>query len=383
MKNLDEIRSEINAIDDKLTELFLKRLEIARDVAEVKRESGKPIFDPARERAILSHVAEIVGPEYENDARLLFSTLFSISRTKQRNVLDRTGSITETIDAALAATPATFPTRATVACQGTEGSYSQQAACRLFAFPEISFYSQFEDVFKAVEDGSCRYGVLPIENSTAGSVTPVYDLMLKHKFWIVRARRQRIDHVLLAPRGVKLEEIKEVTSHPQALRQCSEFLLANGIKATPAANTAVAAKSLTGESFPRRDLGVIASRVCAELYGLDIVASGIANTQSNYTRFIVISKNLEIYPDSHKFTIQLSLAHRPGTLYTVMAKFAALNINLTKLENRPIPGSDFEMQFTIDFEASAMERPVLRLLSELSESSEVERFAFLGAFAET
>lgn len=384
MKNLDDIRKEINAIDDELTALFLRRLEIARDVAEAKRASGKPIFDPARERAILSHVAGKVGAEYENDARLLFNTLFTISRTRQRNMLARTGSVAEEIVAAQKNTPQSFPSRASVACQGTEGSYSQQAACRLFAFPEITFMAHFEDVFRAVEDGKCRYGVLPIENSTAGSVTPVYDLMLKHNFKIVRAIRQRINHVLLAPRGVKIDDIKEVASHPQALAQCSEYLMAHKEwKISPSANTAVAAKAFTAEAEPRKDLAVIASRACAQLYGLDIIATDIANTQSNYTRFIVISKDLEVYRDAQKFTIQLALDHKPGALYGVMAKFAAINVNLTKLENRPIPGTDFEMQFTFDFEASPGEAQVLRLLTELAEDPEVVHFAFLGAYAET
>ena len=227
----------------------------------------------------------------------------------------------------------------------------------------------------------CRYGILPIENSSAGSVTAVYDQMVRHNFRIVRAVRQRIAHVLLAPKGVKFEEIREVTSHAHALAQCSEFLHANRkIRQTPAANTAVAARQLV--SSGRRDLAVIASRPCADIYGLDIVRDDVANAQVNYTRFICISKDLEIYPDSRKFSIMMSLPHRPGSLSTILAKFASIDVNLTKLESRPIPGMDFEFLFTFDFEAPPTDTAVLALLSELSQDPGIEHFTFLGAYAE-
>ena len=381
MENLEQIRTEINKIDDELVRLFVRRLEVVEKVAEAKRASGRPVFDPARERAILSHVAETVGPRYEDGARLLFSTLFNISRARQRDVLDRGGRLSEMIARVRSETPAVFPTRVTVACQGGEGAYSQQAASRLFLFPTITFKPSFDDVFSAVEKGECRYGVLPIENSNAGSVTAVYDLMVRHRFHIVKAIRQRIDHVLLGNRGAALSGIREVLSHPQALAQCSRFLLGHPeIKPVPGSNTALSAKELAEGG--RMDLAVIASRSCAELYGLDIIDEGVADSPMNYTRFIVISKAPEIYADSKKFTIQMSLPHKPGTLYYVMAKFAAVNINLTKLENRPIPGSDFEMQFTFDFEASPSDPQVLRLLDELAGDPDVERFTFLGAFPE-
>lgn len=381
MENLDQIRTEINKIDDELVRLFVHRLEVVEKVAEAKRASGRAVFDPARERAILSHVAETVGPSYEYSARLLFSTLFNISRARQRDVLDRGGRLSEMIGRVRSETPAVFPTRVTVACQGGEGSYSQQAASRLFLFPTITFKPSFDDVFSAVEKGECRYGVLPIENSNAGSVTAVYDLMVRHRFHIVKAIRQRIDHVLLGNRGAALSGIREVLSHPQALAQCSRFLLEHPeMKPVSGSNTALSAKELAESG--RLDLAVIASRSCAELYGLDIIDEGVADSPMNYTRFIVISKTPEIYSDAKKFTIQMSLPHKPGTLYYVMAKFAAININLTKLENRPIPGSDFEMQFTFDFEASPSDPQVLRLLDELAGDPDVERFTFLGAFPE-
>ncbi len=381
MKSPSEIRAEIDAIDDQLIDLYMKRLDAAAEMAEAKREANLPVHNPGREREILSRISEKVGPEFENGAALLYTTLFDISRTRQRQLLTEESALSKEILASIETTESAFPAHASVACQGAEGAFSQIAASSLVKFPTILFFNSFEDVFNAVEKGMCRYGILPIENSAAGSVTAVYDQMVKHNFRIVRAMRQHVAHVLLAPKGVKLSDIKEVTSHPQAISQCSKFLAEHSaIKATPATNTAVAARELAASS--RRDLAVIASRQCADIYGLDIIAEGITNTTANFTRFICISKNLEVYPDSRKFSIMMSLPHRPGSLSAILAKFSAIGVNLTKLESRPIPGMEFEFRFTFDFEAQPQNANVQQLLSELSTDPEIEHFTFLGAYAE-
>ena len=380
MKDIGSIRAEIDGIDRELARLFQRRLEIVGQVAASKLERGAPVSDPARERDILSRVTAAVGPEYENGARLFFSTLFGISKARQRTMLAGESPLVDRIRAA-ASKGVRFPNRAVVACAGTEGSYAQEATSLMFPLPTILYFNGFEPVFEAVEQGLCPYGILPIENSAAGSVSAVYDLMVRHRFHIVRALRLKVDHVLLAARGVKLEDVREIVSHPHALAQCGTFLKAHPkIKATPGVNTAVAAKELAASG--RRDQAVIASRTCAELYGLDVVAEGIADAAFNYTRFICISKNLEIYPDAGKFSIMLSLPHRPGALNGLIAKFAAIDVNLTKLESRPIPGMDFEFRFTFDFEAPPTDTAVLALLSELSQDPGIEHFTFLGAYAE-
>ncbi|MBQ9344667.1 MAG: chorismate mutase [Kiritimatiellae bacterium] len=380
--DLTSLRTEINAIDDEMVKLFLRRMALMDDVAETKRQAHAPVLDPAREREILSRVAAEVGPELENGARLFFATLFDISRSRQRAALASGGGLADEVAAALAATPDRFPTRAMVACQGAEGAYSQQAACHLFPFPSILYFNTFDDVFAAVEKGMCPYGMLPIENSAAGSVAAIYDLMVQHHFHIARAIRQRIDHVLLAPRGVKLADVREVVSHPHALSQCNGFLKQHaGWVLTPMANTAGAARALADSG--RRDLAAIASRACAELYGLDILADDIADVASNYTRFICISKKLEVYPDASKISFMLSLPHRPGALYEVMSRFAAINVNLTKLESRPIPGMDFEFRFTFELEGSPTDARVVQLLGELAADPAIEHFTFLGAYAES
>lgn len=381
MKNLDGIRAEIDAIDGELARLIRRRLEIAGDVAEAKRAAGTPVNDPARERAILSKVTEAVGPGCADAARLLFTTLFSVSKARQRAILNGESPVAAAIRKAVAETGA-FPSRAVVACPGAEGSYAQQAVSRLFSLPTILYFNGFEKVFEAVEKGLCPYGILPIENSAAGSVAAVYDLMVKHRFHIARAVKVKVDHVLLANPGATCEELREIESHPHALAQCSAFLKAHpDVTAVPGSNTALAAEALAKSG--RTDRAVIASRACAELYGLRILAEGIADAAFNYTRFICISRNLEVYPDANKFSFMMSLPHRPGALNGIISKFAAIDVNLTKLESRPIPGMDFEFRFTFDFEASPGNPAALGLLSELSQDPEIERFTFLGAYAET
>ena len=378
---LSEIRKEIDAVDEEMTKLFVRRMACADQVAEAKRGTGKPVLDPGREREILAKVAERVGPGLESEGKLLFSTLLSVSRGRQRAQLADDGMFAKTVAEAMSATPAIFPSKANVACPGAEGGYSQQAAVAFVKFPSLFYFRDFESVFTAVEEGMCEYGVLPIENSTAGSVTQVYDLMAKHDFKIAKALKLRIRHVLLAPKGVKLADVKEIASHPQAIAQCAEFLKAHqGVRTVPASNTAAAAADLAKSG--RTDVAVIASRECAELYGLDILADDISDTPSNFTRFICISRKTEIYPDANKFSLMMSLSHRSGALADILIRFAAVGVNLTKLESRPVVGSDFEFRFIFDFEASPHDERVVTLLSSLASDPEIEHFTFLGAYAE-
>ena len=360
---------ETNRIDNEIARLFKRRMELAETAP----------LNLAEERDTIARAAETVGRELERDAKILFTTLFGMANVRRRAISGGEAPLVAAIRKATK-TGAPFPTKAVVACPGTDGSYAQRAACEMFEIPTLLFFSSFESVFEAVEKGLCPYGILPIENSAAGSVAQVYDLMVKHNFHIVRSVRTKIDHVLLGRRGARLEDIREVASHPHALTQCSAFLKAHpSIKVVPGANTAVAAKELSNGGSSNR--AVIASRACAELYNLDILAEGIADAAYNYTRFICISRQMEITPDACRIGIMLSLPHRPGSLHGIIAKFAAVGVNLTKLESRPIPGMDFEFRFTFEFEATPNNEDVLRLLSELSQDPEIEHFTFLGSYA--
>ena len=207
---LTKLREEIDQIDKELVSLFIKRMNCASSVAEYKKQNSMPVLDPSRERALLNKISELSGEEFEGYSRTLYSTILELSRSYQHKQLGETSAFCDEINNAIENTSKLFPERAVVACQGVEGAYSQTAAEKLFKAPNIIFFSSWEKVFAAIESGMCRYGVIPIENSTAGSVKKVYDLMVSKNFKIVRTARIKIDHCLLAKSGSKLENIKEI-----------------------------------------------------------------------------------------------------------------------------------------------------------------------------
>lgn len=377
---LTDIRHEIDRIDDQLVKLFAERMDCSRRVAEAKRETGKPIRDRAREREIVNRLTKAAGEQYAPYVSALYGHIFDLSRSLQSSVQQRPGKLSERIGRALSETQGrALPAHALVACQGVEGSYQQQATEKLFAYPDILYFDSFDRVFSAVEKGMCQYGILPIENSTAGSVSQVYDLMEKHHFYICGAQKLRIDHRLMRKDGASSAPIAEIVSHEQALRQCSRFLEAHPeIKVTRMENTAVAAKYVS--ECGRDDVAAIASRVCAELYGLDIVDDAVSNSEYNYTRFICISRHMEIYPSANKISLMLNLAHEPGSLNAVVSRLAIAGINLLKLESRPIPAREFEFRFFFDMAASVQDPEVVRLLGELE--AHCDRFVFLGCYDE-
>ena len=377
--DLTKLREEINETDKELLELFKRRMEIAAGVAEYKREHGLPVLDAARERALLAKISDMAGEEFDGYARTLWRTMLDVSKAYQYTRLNPDSKCYSEIMASLASTSDPFPARADVACQGVEGAYSQIAAEKLFELPSIRYYPTFDSVFSAIESGDCRYGVLPIENSTAGSVKKVYELMLRHKFHIVRSVRLKIDHNLLAKKGTRIEDIKEIYSHEQAISQSSAFLRMHpDIKVTVVANTALASK-MVAES-DRRDVAALSSRFCAELYGLDNLASSVQDMGNNYTRFICISKEPEVYAGADKLTLMLVTPNRPGSLYHVLSCFNALGVNMTKLESCPMPEREFEAMFYFDFTISVYSDTLKRLLCELEARG--ESFRLLGAYSE-
>lgn len=376
---LKDIRNQIDEIDDELVQLFAKRMELSALVADYKKKNHLPIHVPAREREILQTVAKKAGQNMENYARVLYSMIFELSRSYQRKLNTSTTELYQTITDSIENTPKLFPRSPMVACQGVEGAYSQIACEKIFQSPFIMYFKNFDGVFQAVDKGLCQYGILPIENSTAGSVKKVYDLMIHHSFSIVRTFRMKVDHNLIANPGAKIENIKQIYSHEQAINQCSEFLQKHaGIQIIPVENTAVAA-SLVAESG-RLDIAAISSHVCEELYGLKSLADSIQDKGNNRTRFICISKNLEIYPGSDKTSIMMILPHKPGALYKVLARMYVLGINVIKLESRPIPEKDFEFMFYFDLETSIYSDEFVQLMCELDDLC--EEFKYLGSYTE-
>lgn len=377
--NLDEMRNEINSIDDELTELFYKRMNIAKQVAEHKRESGKIVLDKRRENEIMTRLLNNSPDEYRYYTKTLYSTIFNLSRSYQNHILTDDHTLSTFINEMVKKTKNDFPETATVACQGIDGAYSQIAGEKLFKIPNIMFFESFDAVFHSVEKGLCQYGVLPIENSSNGSVTQVYDLIKERNFFIARSISLKIDHSLLAKSGVSIKDIKTIYSHEQAIGQCSKFIDSlDGVEVKVCENTAVAARMVADSD--EKNVAAISSRDCASLYGLNIVEEMVQNNDNNYTRFICISKNLEIYPGSDKMSIMLTVPHRPGSLFELMSKFASTGLNLTKIESRPMKGRDFEFMFYFDFEASVYSEAALNLLDDLA--SNLEQFKFLGSYTE-
>ena len=372
---LKDYRTQIDAVDDEIVRLFQKRMDIAANIAAFKKENGLPILQTAREREKLADVTGKAREDMRSYLRVLYSLLFELSRTYQEK-----GSRTplyKKIESAIENTPRLFPRSATVACQGVEGAYSQLACEKLFVTPSIQYFRNFEGVFSAIEAGFCRYGILPIENSTAGSVNRVYDLMIEHNFSIVRSTRLKIDHCLLAKPDHT--QIREVFSHEQAINQCAGFLKSLGnVKITCCENTAVAAQTVALSE--RKDVAALSSRMCAELYGLKVVQSSVQDEGNNHTRFLCISKDTEIYPGADKTSVMMILPHKPGALYKVLARLYALGINLLKLESRPLPDRDFEFMFYLDLETSVYSEEFVQLMCEIG--SICEEFKYLGSYTE-
>ena len=371
---LSELRSQIDSIDDELVELFCRRMKVAEQIADYKQENKMPIFVPAREREKLRDVSEKAGSDMSNYTRVLYSMIFELSRSHQSKHNLVSGELHQKILHSIEKTPKLFPQAPMVACQGVEGAYSQIACEKIFKSPMIMYFKSFESVFTAIDQGLCQYGILPIENSTAGSVKKVYDLMIQHDFSIVRTFRMKVDHNLLAKTGTKLEDIKVIYSHEQALNQCSEFLSKlKGVQIIPVENTAVAAQMASGED----GAAAVSSRSCAELYNLAILASSVQDKGNNHTRFICISKNLEIYPGADKTSIMMVL---PRSLYRMMARLFTLGINVTKLESRPIPDREFEFMFYFDLETSIYSEEFVQMICELDDLC--EEFKYLGSYSE-
>ena len=377
--DLTEIRQEIDGIDQELVRLFCARMNLSAQVADYKKANNLPIFVPARERAILQKVAQMAGPEMENYTRVLYSMLFELSRSYQSKRNGELSPLYQTISQAIEHTPKLFPQSPIVACQGVEGAYSQIACEKIFKSPLIMYFKSFDAVFNAIEQGMCQYGILPIENSTAGSVTKVYDLMIRHNFSIVRTFRLKIDHNLLANPGATLADIKTIYSHEQAISQCSDFLHSlPGVNVVPVENTALASEMVAKSGS--KEVAALSSRSCAELYGLQCLAASVQDKGNNRTRFICISKNLEIYPGADKTSIMMVTPHKPGALYKVLARLYTLGINVTKLESRPIPDREFEFMFYFDLETSIYSEEYVQLMCELDELC--EEFKYLGSYTE-
>ena len=377
--DLSDYRKQIDEIDDELVKLFSRRMETAANIAQCKRDMGKAVMDAKREREKLLDLVGKCPEKFKDYTASLYSLIFELSRSYQHRILCTGSELTAQIQSAIENTPSLFPTNATVACQGVEGAYSQLACEKLFRLPGIFYFSNFDAVFSAIEKGLCQYGVIPLENSTAGSVNKVYDLMMCHNFRIVRSVRLKVDHNLLVKPGTKLSDIKEIYSHEQAINQCAGYLQKfSGVKIIPCENTAVAAKYVAESEAG--DVAALSSRSCMKLYGLECLEESVQDKGNNFTRFICISKDLEIYPGADRTSLMMVLPHTPGSLYKVLSRFYALGLNLNKLESRPMPERNFEFMFYFDLDTSVYSPQFIQLMGEMETIS--EEFSYLGSYSE-
>lgn len=370
--DLQEIRAQIDDCDRELLGLFAKRMALTSDVARYKKEHDLPVFQEGREMQVLQKVEALTPEGLQGASRVLFTNMMDISKYLQQQDLAQDVRVT----AAVAPEDgAGLP----IACQGVSGAYSEAACRHLFAEPHILFRPSFEDVFHAVEEGEAVYGILPIQNSRAGSVSQNYGLLAKRNVRIYRSVRVRIEHCLAARPGVRLEELSAVYSHEQALRQCAGFFAEHPhLRPVEYSNTAAAAQLVSESAEP---LAAICSPECAKLYGLAILREELAGTE-NFTRFICIRRDDGLIArNADTITVSLAISNAPSSLYRLLTKFAVAGLDLTRIESVPFPeGGSVTALFYLDFTGSILDAPVARLLSSLGE--ELPFFRLLGNYPE-
>ena len=371
MKNLDlmECRNKLDVIDREIVRLFEERMKVCGDVAEYKIETGKAVYDAERERQKIAAVQEMAGGEFNQIAvKEVFSQLMAISRKYQYGLLAAHG---KTDPLGFEEVEDLKKDGVRVVFQGVEGAYSH-AAVRTYFGESVEAYHvpKFEDTMREVEEERADYAVLPIENSTAGFVIDNYDLLAKYQNYIVGEVYIPISHMLLGRPDAQLTDIKTVYSHPQALRQCAEYLnLHNEWNQIAVLNTAVAAKKVIDEDD--RSQAAIASRVAGELYGLKELAEGINNEKCNTTRFLVLAKRPVYEKRASKISIMFEIPHVSGSLYNILGNFIFNGVNMIMIESRPIPEKTFEYRFFIDFEGNLSDASVRNALTGIRAEASV------------
>ena len=376
MIDLQECRDEIDVIDSEIIRLFEKRMKVCEDVAEYKIRTGKKVLDPERERKKLEVLREKAHGEFNRlGAQELFQQIMAISRKRQYQLLNEHGVED---DEKLEMVDHLPLENVTVVFQGVEGAYSYAAMREYFSDEIRSFHVKtWRDAMEEVAEGRADYAVLPIENSTAGIVAGLYDLLAEYDLSIVGEQIIRPEHVLLGMPDASLEDITCVCSHPQALAQCGKYLEAHpGWKTREMENTAGSAKQVKEDGDKTQ--AAIASRQAGELYGLRILAENICYNGQNATRFIIVSKKPIYVKDAHKISIFFELPHESGTLYNMLSHIIYNGLNMTKIESRPIAGRTWEYRFFVDFEGNLKDSAVKNALRGIE--AEANRMRILGNY---
>ncbi len=367
MLDLNEVRGRIDEIDQSLVSLFRKRLKVCQDVAEFKINTGKKVLDKKRELQKLETLGGLAENNFERHGITeMFTQIMAISRKFQYKLMAEKG-ITEPLPFTPVETLCFDG--AVVVFQGVEGAYSHAATLQYFGNDVKHFHvPSFEAAMKAVAQKKADYAVLPIENSSAGQVGDVYDLLRKYDNTIVGETYLPVSHCLLGLPGAKLSQIKTVYSHPQGFMQCVGFLNEHPAwQQISQANTAMAAMKVVAENDC--SCAAIASRLAAELYGLEVLAEEVNDNHFNTTRFIIVSAKKEYPRKAGKVSICFEIAHESGSLYTTLSHIIYNNLNMTKIESRPIPDQPFEYRFFVDFEGNLGDPAVENALYGMMEES--------------
>lgn len=369
MKNLEEQRKRINIIDREIAQLFEKRMDCVKSIALEKSKTGKNVFDPEREKSVIDNaVTAINNNKMKEYTAELFKDIMEVSKKYQRDIMPIVKP----------EKPLEVSSGGTAGYQGTEGSYTEQAFRWMFRETTNAVsYQKLEDLFKAIANGDIESGVVPYENSSTGGVNAVTDMLREYDLFIKAETELRIEHCLLGIKGTLLKDIKYVYSHPQGLSQCSGFFESHpGITECSYSNTAFAARDIAKWGKPEN--AAIASKHCAELYGLDIVRENIQDNNRNKTRFIVISADEQPDEEAVKTSILFTSNHTPGALYKALEPFYEGEINITRIESRPNPRRSFEYFFYLDFTGSVADSRITKALEKARTSCGY--FRVLGSY---
>ncbi len=377
MSELKQLRDEIDVIDRQIAALFQQRMDVTYKVGRYKVRNHMNVLDESREQEVLAAKAALTDdPALQADLTALFEGIMSISRKQQRRMVQENDPWFDRYlaDRSQVRAPLTDPR---VLYQGEPGAYADQAAALFFGedIPR-DHVRTWEEIFLALKEGRADYGVVPIENSSTGSINPIYDLLARYGAHIVGEQIVKVDHCLMAPKGATPDSITDVYSHEQGLSQCEDYLKTHPWERHAMLNTAAAAKFVAQSADPSR--AAIGSKRAAALYGLDILAENINFNGSNSTRFVVVSPVMERRAGADKISALFTLPHKSGTLHRILSVFSVAGLNLMKLESRPVAGRNWEYLFFLDFSGDLDAPEMDGIIRELTQTA--DGFRVLGNY---
>lgn len=371
MRDLNEIRSDINEIDHEILQLFLRRMKCAEEVSSYKMAHGGQVLVPSRETELMDTMLQDIPDELKHEYAALLRTTTRVSRKHQYCLMLEAEPSRLMLDIQPRNTQPKL-----VYYGGLPASYADMACGDLFPHAERRGLKSWEKVFLAVLNGEADVGVVPVENSTAGTVNEVYDLLQQYGLYISHSHIKVIQHCIAACKGASLDTIKEVHSHPQALRQCQQYIKSHGYAPIEENNTAVAAHDIAEQNDPTK--AAICSEAAAKLYGLEILQSHVNDRDVNQTRFIAVTRSLSACTQDTRVSLVLTLPHVAGSLYGSLAVFADYGVNMTEIHSRPLPDMPWNYCFYIDFDGNLLDQNTRALIYQLTQ--EFQSVRVLGSY---